>query len=78
MTLGFNLISLIIVFSINLQPREKVQNLEDDDMIESINDLSLVVIVINNYMPYFLGSIIPLTLILLKIFKANSIYKKNS
>lgn len=62
-TLGLNLTLFVIVFSIFLNPRESVQDLEQNTLVESIDDLHPAVIGINNYMVLIIGClyILPLS-----------------
>ena len=71
-TIGVILILLSSIFTIFLEPRSSVQDLEDHNLIASIEEVNPLLKSVNDNLPTIIGCILALPLLLLATFKVKS------
>ena len=71
-TIGVILILLSFIFTFFLEPRSSVQDLEDHNLIASIEKVNPLLKSVNDNLPTIIGCILALPLVLLATFKVKS------
>ena len=72
--MGPTLILLSSIFAYFIQPRSEVQDLEDNNLIDSIEEVSPLLRTVNDNLPAIIACVLTLPLALLAVFKAKSKY----
>ena len=71
-TIGPTLVLLSWIFAYFIQPRSEVQDLEDNDLIDSIEDVSPLLRIVNDNLSAIIACVLTLPLALVAVFKVKS------